>query len=174
MMKNEVLQNIVTRRSIRKYKQTQIKEEELETVLEAGTYAPSGRGMQCPILVAVQAPDTMAKIVKMNAQVLGSDKNPYYGAPTVILVFAPEERTTYIEDASCVLDTMMLAAHSIGLAACWIHREREMFQTEEGKDLMKQWGIPEGFAGLGSLALGYADCDLPLPPERKSGRIIRA
>ena len=71
MMKNEVLQNIVTRRSIRKYKQTQIKEEELETVLEAGTYAPSGRGMQCPILVAVQAPDTMAKIVKMNAQVLG-------------------------------------------------------------------------------------------------------
>lgn len=172
-MKNEVLQNIVTRRSIRKYKQTQIKEEDLKTILEAGTYAPSGRGMQCPVLVAVQAPEAMAQIVRMNAQVMGTDQNPYYNAPTVVLVFAPADRTTYIEDASCVLDTMMLAAHSIGVASCWIHREREMFRTEEGKALMKEWGIPEGYEGIGSLALGYADCELPQPPERKPGRIIR-
>lgn len=172
-MENDVLKNIKIRRSIRKYKQTQITEDELQTVLEAGTYAPSGRGIQCPILVAVQDQETMAQIVKMNAAVMGTDKNPYYGAPTVVLVFAPTDRLTYIEDASCVLDTMMLAAHSIGLASCWIHREREMFETEEGKALMAKWGIPEGYAGIGSLALGYADCELPQPPERKPGRIIR-
>lgn len=173
-MNNEVLKNIKARRSIRKYKSQQITEEELMAVLEAGTYAPSGRGMQCPILVAVQDPQTLEKVVKMNAKVLGSDTNPYYGAPTIVLVFAPADRTTYIEDATCVLDTMMLAAHSIGLASCWIHREREMFETEEGKALMKEWGIPEEYVGIGSLALGYADCPLPEPPERKEGRIIRA
>lgn len=172
-MNNEILQNIKTRRSIRKYKETQITEDELKTVLEAGTYAPSGRGMQSPVLVAVQDPETMKQIVKMNAAVLGSDTNPYYGAPSVILVFAPTDRTTYLEDGSCVLDTMMLASHSIGLASCWIHREKEMFETEEGKALMTKWGIPENFVGIGALALGYADCDLPQPPERKTGRVIR-
>ena len=173
-MNNEILQNIKTRRSIRKYKPQQITEEELQTVLEAGIYAPSGRGLQSPVLVAVQDQETMAQIVRMNAAVLGSDSNPYYGAPTVILVLAPTDRTTYLEDGSCVLDTMMLAAHSIGLASCWIHREKEMFETEEGKELLKKWGIPESYAGIGALALGYADCELPQPPERKEGRIIRA
>lgn len=172
-MKNEILQNIKTRRSIRQYKPTQITEEELQIVLEAGTYAPSGRGLQCPILVAVQDAETMKQIVKMNAAVMGTDKNPYYDAPTVILVFAPTDRTTYIEDASCVLNTMMLAAHSLGLASCWIHREREMFASEQGKLLMKKWGLPEGYAGIGSLAIGYADCQLPSPPARKPERIIR-
>lgn len=173
-MNNEILQNIKTRRSVRKYKEQQITEEELRIVLEAGTYAPSGRGLQSPVLVAVQDPKTMAQIVRMNAAVLNSDSNPYYGAPTVILVLAPADRTTYLEDGSCVLDTMMLAAHSIGLASCWIHREKEMFETEEGKELLKKWGIPENYAGIGALALGYADCQLPEPPERKKGRIIRA
>lgn len=172
-MNNAVLQNIKTRRSIRKYKASQITAEELDTVLEAGTYAPSGRGLQCPILVSVQNPEVMKQIVKLNAQILSSDTNPYYGAPTVILVFAPKDRLTYLEDGSCVLDTMMLAAHSIGLSSCWIHREKEMFETEEGKVLMKKWGIPESFAGIGALALGYADGPLPKAPARKEGRIIR-
>ena len=147
-MKNQVLNNIVTRRSIKKYKSEQISRQELDTVLEAGLYAPSGRGMQSPVMVAVQEEKMMKKI------------------------FAPKDRNTYIEDGSCVLDTMMLAAHSIGLASRWIHREREMFETEEGRELMKKWGIPENFAGIGALALGYADCEIPEPPARKEGRII--
>ena len=171
-MKNQVLNNIVTRRSIKKYKSEQISRQELDTVLEAGLYAPSGRGMQSPVMVAVQEEKMMKKIVRMNAAVMGAESNPYYGAPTVILVFAPKDRNTYIEDGSCVLDTMMLAAHSIGLASRWIHREREMFETEEGRELMKKWGIPENFAGIGALALGYADCEIPEPPARKEGRII--
>lgn len=172
-MNNPILENIRTRRSLRKYKEAQIAEDELNTVLEAGTYAPSGRGLQSPILVAVQDPETKKRLIKMNAEILGTDTDPYYGAPTLILVFAPVDRTTYIEDGSCVLDTMMLAAHSIGLASCWIHREKEMFATTEGKALMKKWGVPENFNGIGALALGYADGPLPQAPQRKEGRIIR-
>ena len=172
-MNNPILENIRTRRSLRKYKEAQITEDELNTVLEAGTYAPSGRGLQSPILVAVQDPETKKRLIKMNAEILGTDTDPYYGAPTLILVFAPVYRTTGIEDGSCVLDTMMLAAHSIGLASCWIHREKEMFATTEGKALMKKWGVPENFNGIGALALGYADGPLPQAPQRKEGRIIR-
>ena len=172
-MNNPILENIRSRRSIRKYKETQITDEELSTVLEAGTYAPSGMGMQSPILVAVQDPGTKKQLIQMNAKIMGSDTNPYYGAPTLVLVFAPVDRNTYIEDGSCVLDTMMLAAHSIGLASCRIHREREMFASAEGKELMKKWGIPENFAGIGALALGYADCPLPQAPDRREGRVIR-
>ena len=172
-MNNPILENIRTRRSLRKYKEAQITEDELNTVLEAGTYAPSGRGLQSPILVAVQDPETKKRLIKMNAEILGTDTDPYYGAPTLILVFAPVDRTTCIEDGSCVLDTMMLAAHSIGPASCWIHREKEMFATTEGKALMKKWGVPENFNGIGALALGYADGPLPQAPQRKEGRIIR-
>lgn len=172
-MNNPILENIRTRRSLRKYKEAQITEDELNTVLEAGTYAPSGRGLQSPILVAVQDPETKKRLIKMNAEILGTDTDPYYGAPTLILVFAPVDRTTCIEDGSCVLDTMMLATHSIGLASCWIHREKEMFATTEGKALMKKWGVPENFNGIGALALGYADGPLPQAPQRKEGRIIR-
>ena len=110
-MTNEVIQNIITRRSIKRYKDQQITDEELQTVLDAGLYAPSGMGMQSPVMVVVQDKDTMAQIVRMNAAVMNATSNPYYDAPTVILVLAPTDRTTYIEDASCVLDTMMLAAH---------------------------------------------------------------
>lgn len=110
-MTNEVIQNIITRRSIKQYKDQQITDEELQTVLDAGLYAPSGMGMQSPVMVVVQDKDTMAQIVRMNAAVMNAASNPYYDAPTVILVLAPTDRTTYIEDASCVLDTMMLAAH---------------------------------------------------------------
>lgn len=174
MKTNEVIQNIITRRAIKKYKAEQITDEELQTVMKAGLYAPSGRGMQSPVMVAVQDEETMAQIVRMNAAVMSADSNPYYGAPTVILVFAPVDRSTYIEDASCVLNTMMLAAHSIGLGSRWIHREKEMFETDEGQRLMKKWGVPAKFAGVGALALGYADGELTQPAERREGRIIIA
>ena len=171
-MTNEVIQNIITRRSIKQYKDQQITDEELQTVLDAGLYAPSGMGMQSPVMVVVQDKDTMVQIVRMNAAVMNATSNPYYDAPTVILVLAPTDRTTYIEDASCVLDTMMLAAHSIGLGSRWIHREKEMFRTEEGRALMKKWGVPEGHTGVGALSLGYPDGEPKEAAPRREGRII--
>ena len=109
------------------------------------------------------------------ARILGTPSNPYYDAPTYVLVFAPEDANNPIYDGSCVMENMMLAAHAIGLASCWIHREREMFASEEGKSLMKQWGLPDGLMGIGGLALGYSLKELPEPKPRKDGyfRIIK-
>ena len=124
-MNREFLELIKTRRSCRKYKPEQITDEELQAVLEAGTYAPTSRGMQSPYIVAVQNPALREQLAAMNARVMGTTSNPYYDAPTYVLVLTPADANNPIQDGSCVLENMMLAAHSIGLASCWIHRERE-------------------------------------------------
>ena len=174
-MNREFLELIKTRRSCRKYKPEQITDEELQAVLEAGTYAPTSRGMQSPYIVAVQNPALREQLAAMNARVMGTTSNPYYDAPTYVLVLTPADANNPIQDASCVLENMMLAAHSIGLASCWIHREREMFSTPVGKALLKEWGLPDGLVGIGALALGYPDGDPGQAKPRKEGytRVIR-
>ena len=169
---NEVLRAIKTRRSIKKYKSEQIKESELSLVLEAGTYAPTGRNLQSPVIVAVQDKETIKKMSKLNAAVMGTDIDPFYGAPTVIVVLADKTVNTYKEDASLVMENLMLAAHSIGVGSCWIHRAREVFETEEGKKMLKEWGLSENYEGVGNCILGYADIS-PETKPRKDGYIIR-
>ena len=167
-MDNEVLKALRARRSVRAYRPEQIKDEELKAVLDAGTYAPTGMGWQDPWIVAVQDPETVAQLVRMNAKAMGTTGNPYYGAPTIVLVFAsPVEKVPFsVCDGSLVLGNMMLAAYSIGLGSCWIHREREMFETDEGKALMKKFGLPDDLVGIGSIALGYA----AVPPSQAKPR----
>lgn len=171
-MNTEFLDLIKTRRSCRSYRPQQITDEELKAVLEAGTYAPTSRGMQAPYIVAVQNEALRRKLAAMNARIMGVTSNPYYDAPTYVLVFAPAEAHNPIQDGSCILENMMLAAHAIGLGSCWIHREREMFGTEEGKALMKKWGLPDGLMGIGALALGYP-AEAPAQPKPRKDDYYR-
>ena len=174
-MENNFLEIIRTRRSYRSYKPEQITDEQLNAVLEAGTYAPTSRGLQSPFIVAIQNDELKARLAQMNAEIMGVTTNPYYDAPTYVLVFVPADAPNGIQDASLVLENMMLAAHAQGLGSCWIHREREMFATAEGQALMKQWGLPEGLVGIGALALGYPDAEPSPAKPRKEGytRVIR-
>ena len=162
-----------TRRSVRKFQQTQIDSDTLEKVLETTQYAPNGRGLQSPVLVAVQDGETLAQLRRMNADVMGSDVDPYYGAPAIILAFAPNDVITYVEDAASALTYLQVAAHVNGLATVWVHRERQMFASDEGKELMKKWGIADKYEGIGSVAIGYADGDLPNPAPRREGYILK-
>ena len=174
-MEKKFLEIIRTRRSYRSYKPEQITDEQLNAVLEAGTYAPTSRGLQSPFIVAIQNEELKARLAKMNAEIMGVTTNPYYDAPTYVLVFVPSDAPNGIQDASLVMENMMLAAHAQGLGSCWIHREREMFATEEGKELMKQWGLPEGLVGIAALALGYPNGEPSPEKPRKEGytRVIR-
>lgn len=139
-MNNEVLNAIKTRRSIRKYKAEQITDEQLDAILEAGTYAATGMGKQSPVIVVVQKPELIAKLSKMNAAVMGTTSDPFYGAPTVLIVLADPERGTYVEDGSLVMGNLMLAAHAVGVDSCWIHRAKEEFASPEGKAPLKRVG----------------------------------
>lgn len=175
-MDNEVLKNIRERRSVRKYLKEQITDEELATVLEAGTWAATGHGSQAPFIVAVQNVAICDRLRKMNADILGVTADPYYGAPTIVLVFAPADYDNNVKDGSLVLGNMMLAAQSIGLGSCWINREDKMFATAEGKALMHSFGLPDGLMGVGALSLGYAaEGAIHEPKPRKEGyfRIIK-
>ena len=174
-MEKNFLEIIRTRRSYRSYKPDQITDEQLNAVLEAGTYAPTSRGLQSPFIVAIQNDELKARLAKMNAEIMGVTTNPYYDAPTYVLVFVPSDAPNGIQDASLVMENMMLAAHAQGLGSCWIHREREMFATEEGKELMQQWGLPEGLVGIAALALGYPNGEPSPAKPRKEGytRVIR-
>ena len=171
---NEVIKTITTRRSIREYNNKQITNTELKTILNAGTYAPSGMGQQASMLVAVQDPEIIAQMSGLNANVMGMDIDPFYGAPTVVVVFADSNRLTYVEDGSLVIGSMMLAAASIGVDSCWIHRAKETFETEEGKALKQKWGVPENYVGIGNCILGHRTGDLPEAAKRKPGRIVYA
>lgn len=176
-MDNEILQALRERRSCRSYKPEQIKDDELKAVLEAGTWAPTGMGRQDPWIVAIQNPELLKKLSKMNAAFLGVDTDPFYGAPTYVLVFGsdPAVWANSVPDGSLVLGNMMNAAHAIGLGSCWINREREMFATEEGKALMKEFGLPDGLIGIGALALGYPAAPPRDPKPRKENyyRIVK-
>lgn len=155
-MKNEVLSAIAARRSCRAYQSEQIKPEELQAVVEAGTWAPTALNRQSPVIVAVQDKATRDQLSAMNAQIMGRDGDPFYGAPTVLVVLADRTIPTYVEDGSLVLGNLLLAASSIGLGSCWINRAKETFDTEEGKALLRKWGLdPERYRGVGNCILGY-------------------
>ena len=164
---NDIIQNMMARRSIRKYKPEQIKDEELELILQAGAYAPSGKGAQPVHLVVIQDTAAIAQLSKMNADIMGTTSDPFYGAPTVIVVLADKARPTFCEDGSLVLGNLMNAAHSVGVDSCWIHRARQEFDSDEGKALLKKWGIAGDYAGIGHCILGYHDDNYPSAAPRK-------
>ena len=175
LLKNETLDTIHSRRSCRAYTDRQVEADKLDTVLDAGLWAASGMGRQSPVIVAVQDKATIAKLSAINARIMGNNGDPFYGAPTVLVVLARKEVHTAVEDGSLVMGNLMLAAESIGLASCWIHRARETFETEEGKELLKAWGLdPDAYIGVGNCILGYAAEGGRKPAaDRKEGRVVR-
>ena len=164
---NETIKNLIERRSCRKYKSEQIKDEELNEILKAGEYAPTGMGLQSPKMVVLQNKEVIQKLSKLNAKVMGKDIDPFYSAPTVIVVLADKTKNTYLEDGSLVLGNLMNAAFSLGIGSCWIHRAKEEFETEEGKELLKEWNISDDYVGIGHCILGYPDGPLPQSKARK-------
>jgi nitroreductase len=174
-MSKTTLSDLKERRSIRAYKPDQIKDEELDAILEAGTYAPTGGGGQSPVIEVIQDKNTISSLEKLNAAVLGDpSKKPFYGAPTVLAVLADKTvKPTYVEDGSLVLGNLQIAAFALGLGACWIHRARDVFAGDEGKAYLKEWGLSDNFVGVGFCLLGYPN-EKPQAKPRKEGYIIRA
>ena len=168
----ETVQDLKTRRSLKKYRPDQITKNELIQVLEAGMNAPTGMNRQSPVMVAVQDPETVKQLSSMNAAVMGVSSDPFYGAPTVIVVLADSTVPTYLYDGSLVMGNLLNAAHALGLGACWIHRAKEVFASEEGKKLLKKWGLDDRYEGIGHCIIGYGDGPLPAAKARKENYVI--
>lgn len=168
---SEVINNMKTRRSIRKYKPDMIPEDVLNRIIEAGTYAATGMGKQSPIIIAVTNKEIRDKFSKMNAEIMGVDSDPFYGAPVVLIVLADKARPTYVYDGSLVMGNLMLAAHAEGIGSCWIHRAKEEFESAEGKAFLKSLGIEGDYEGIGHCVLGYIDGEEPKAMPRKENYV---
>ncbi len=164
---NETLKNLMERRSCRSYKPNSIPQDILDQILAAGTYAPTGMGKQSPIMIAITDKATRDRLSAMNAAVMGSSGDPFYGAPVVIVVLANKAIGTYKYDGSLVMGNLMNAAHALGIGSCWIHRAKEEFESEEGKALLASLGIEGDWEGIGHCILGYeADAPRPAAPRK--------
>lgn len=171
---SDVLNKIKTRRSVRKFKPDAVPQELLDQIIEAGLYAASARGSQSAIMIQVTDRKMRDEIVKMNCEIGGWEAgfDPFYGAPAMLIVLAKKEWPLRVYDGSLVMGNLMLAAHELGLGSCWIHRAKEEFETQWGKDLLKSLGITEEYEGIGHCALGFVDGDYPEAPERKENRVF--
>ncbi|WP_295747577.1 nitroreductase [uncultured Oscillibacter sp.] len=171
---NETLKVLHERRSIRKYKAEQITDQELDAILEAGTWAPTAKNLQTPVMVVVQDKETIARMSALNAEIMGKPgTDPFFGAPTVVVVLADGTQANWLQDGSLVMGNLMTAAAATGIGSCWVNRAMELFDGAEGKALLRQWGLPETLRGVGNCVLGYADGPAPAPKPRKEGWIIR-
>ena len=169
---NEIEKSLITRRSCRAYKPDMIPEDVLERILEAGKYAPTGRNRQSPIIIAVTNREMRDRMAKLNAGVMGAENDPFYGAPVVLVVLANKEVPTYIYDGSLVMGNLLNAAHSEGVAGCWIHRAREVFVTDEGRESLASLGIEGEYEGIGNCILGYpASDEAPTAQPRKDNYV---
>lgn len=167
MSENNALEVMKTRRAIRAYQDKMPERELIAQIVEAGTYAPTGMGRQSPVIVAVTNREIRNRLSRLNAGIMGNDSDPFYGAPVVLVVLADKQCPTYLYDGTLVMGNLMNAAHAVGLGSCWIHRAKEVFETPEGKALLKEWGIEGEYEGIGNCIIGYSAQEAPQPKPRK-------
>ncbi len=169
------MNDLLTRRSVRSYTDEVPPMEVIEEICKAGTYAPTGMNRQAPVIVAVTNREVRDRLSKLNAAVFGpdNDMDPFYRAPVVLVVLADTTAAmTWKEDGSLVMGNLLNAAHAKGLGSCWIHRAKEVFETEEGKAILKDAGIEnENLVGIGNCILGYTAGDYPEAAPRKDNYI---
>ena len=169
------LEQILHRRSIRRFKAELPTREEIEKITEAGTYAPSGRGQQSGLILAITNKELRDRISAMNNVVWGGEEgfDPFYGAPAILVVLGKKDSAHKVYDGSLIMGNMMLAADALGLGTCWIHRAKEEFDSEEGKAILKSLGIEGDYEGIGHLVLGYAAGPAAEPAPRKADYVYR-
>lgn len=169
---NETLKVLETRRSCRNFDSTKmVSEEDIQAILKAGTYAATGMGKQSPVIIAVTNKEIRDRLSKENAKVMGSESDPFYGAPVVLVVLADKAVGTYKYDGSLVMGNLMNAAQSLGINSIWIHRAKEVFESDYGKKLLSDLGIEGDYEGIGNCAIGYAATPLQDPAPRKENYV---
>ncbi len=167
----ELLKIIDSRRSVRSYKPLMVEIELLDKVLNAGMHAPTGKNLQSPIILAITNKNIRDELSKLLAGIRGVEADPFYGAPVVLVVLAKKDVVTHVYDGSCVLENMLLAAHSLGLGACWIHHAKEMFETNYGKNLLRSLGLEGEYEGVGNCILGYPNITATAPIKIKGNYV---
>ncbi len=169
-----VLDAIAARRSCRKYTDEMPAAADLDAIVEAGLRAASGHGAQASIVVKVTNKELRDRLSQLNAQVMGTTIDPFYGAPAVLVVLAKKETPTHVYDGSLTMGNLMLAADALGYGSCWIHRAKEVFDSPEGKEILAKLGVEGDYEGIGHCVVGYRADEKPAPAKIHDGRVFVA
>ena len=169
---NDLEQFIIQRRSTKRYTDAPVPEEVIRRICEVGTYAATGRGRQSPIILAVTNKELRDRLSRMNAEIMGATGDPFYGAPVVLVVLADKNVNTRVYDGSLVMGNLMLAAEAEGIGSCWIHRAREEFESEEGKEILRSLGVEGEYEGIGHCVLGYPAAPPKPAAPRKENYVV--
>jgi oxygen-insensitive NAD(P)H nitroreductase len=167
----EALEALLTRRSVRSYEARMPEQELIDKVMEAGLYAASGKNMQTAIIVEVTNKEVRDRLSVINGEILGVTSDPFYGAPIVLAVLADKSSPNHVYDGALMMGNLMNAAHAVGLGSCWINRAKEIFEREEGKQMLREWGVEGDYEGIGFCILGYTAKKGKTAP-RKANRIF--
>ncbi len=168
------LEALTTRRSCRAYKPDAVPSELIDQIVEAGTFAPTGMGRQSPIILAITNKEVRDQLSTLNARIMGSEDDPFYGAPAVLVVLARKDVPTHVYDGSLVMGNILNTAHELGLGSCWIHRAKEEFESPEGRQILEGLGIDaNAYEGIGNCIVGYAAGPAPEAAPRKEDYVYR-
>ena len=165
---NDIIKNMTSRASVKKYKPDAVPGEYIDEIIEAGLWARSGMNRQSPVILVLQDKEQIAYLSKLNAAVNHWESDPFYGAPTVLIVLAEADSPYAVQDGSLVMGNLMNAASALGLGSCWVNRAREVFDSEEGKALLKKWGVEGNYIGIGNCILGYPDEEREMKPRKEN------
>ena len=171
---NDIIKAMEERRSIRKFKPDMPSKNDIDQIIEAGLYAPSGMGRQNVIIVAITNKKQRDELADDNRRIGGWPEgfDPFYGAPVILVVLAPKDSPIRIYDGSLVMGNLLLAAHSLSLGSIWIHRAKEEFETDKYKQLLKKLGVEGEWEGIGHCAVGFIDGEPPKAAPRKPNRVF--
>ena len=170
---NDILNIITSRRSVKNFKPNMVDGKLIEKVITAGTFAPSGKNLQSPIIIAITNKEVRDELSKICAQLRSINLDPFYGAPVILVVLANKSVPTYLYDGSCVMENMLLEAHSLGLGACWIHHAKQVFETDYGKNLLNSLGVQGEYEGIGHCVIGYSEKQNVNKIQRKENYVYR-
>ena len=171
---DEFVRRMIAKRSCKSFKSDPVPERLVQQVIEAGLYAPSGMGTQSPIVIAITDKETRDMLAKLNAKVMNAPEgmDPFYNAPCVLVVLAKKDAACYIYDGSIMMENMLLAADSLGLGSCWIHRAKEEFEQESMKEFLKKLGVEGEYEGIGHCVIGYPAGPAKAAAPRKDNRVF--
>lgn len=139
---NTVMENILTRRSIRAFKNKEIPREELEQIVQAGLYAPSGQNRQTWKFTVVTDREKIRKLAEVIGRKLGRDGYDMYSPQVLIIPSNEKENPHSMEDNACAMENMFLAAHSLGIGSVWINQLRDICGDPEVREILSGWEIP--------------------------------
>ena len=159
-MANKTIDVIKSRVSCRTYSDKKVSIKKLEMILDAGKSAPSAMNRQIADITAVRKSSYVSKLRELSLKL--SNRDVMYGAGTIILVHAPREDAFCIQDSTCIIENLMVAAAALKIDSCWINQFDELLSAPEAKRIRKALGIPDDHRIVGSVALGY----------RKEGAVI--